>query len=217
MKGYTVYEHVFPNGKKYIGITSTEPQNRWMKDGSGYKNQGKIWNAIQHYGWNNVEHNVIVDGLTEEQATELEKYLIAELDTIDNGYNTSIGGENINTTYLNPHVLMMIRKSKEYDEKYAHTQKDDDIVSICEGAKYIKASADIVNAVDMLIDEKYPEYKKYSGKSLAHDFGGARVDCYWWYVAKILNGEAEEVDELISKNHSPYWECWAKTELGLEY
>lgn len=210
MKGYTVYEHVFPNGKKYIGITSTEPQNRWMKDGSGYKNQGKIWNAIEHYGWNNVEHNVIVDGLSKEQATELEKYLIAELDTIDNGYNTSIGGENINTTYLNPHVLMMIRKSKEYDEKYGHTQKDDDIVSICEGAKYIKASADIVNAVDMLIDEKYPEYKKYSGKSQMHDFGCARVDCYWWYVAKILNGEAEELDELISKNHSPYWEMWMK-------
>lgn len=210
MKEYTVYEHVFPNGKKYIGITSTEPQNRWMKDGIGYKNQGKIWNAIQHYGWNNVEHNVIVDGLTKEQATELEKYLIAELDTIDNGYNTSIGGENINTTYLNPHVLMMIRKSKEYDEKYGHTQKGDDIVSICEGAKYIKANADIVNAVDMLIDEKYPEYKQYSGKALLHDFGEARVDCYWWYVAKILNGETEELDELISKYRSPYWEAWIK-------
>ena len=37
MKNYTVYKHISPNGKIYIGITSKEPIKRW-NGGSGYLN-----------------------------------------------------------------------------------------------------------------------------------------------------------------------------------
>ena len=104
---WCVYEHVFPNGKKYIGITS-DPQKRW-RDGKGYDSQGKIANAIRHYGWKNVKHNIIVEGVKREQATALERYLIAELNTIDNGYNTAAGGDSIHEYYLDDYLLSMLR------------------------------------------------------------------------------------------------------------
>ena len=34
---YSVYEHICPNGKRYIGITSRNPKLRWGKNGIGYK------------------------------------------------------------------------------------------------------------------------------------------------------------------------------------
>ena len=39
IKDFIVYKHTCPNGKVYIGITCQKPQNRWGKDGNGYKEQ----------------------------------------------------------------------------------------------------------------------------------------------------------------------------------
>ena len=41
---YTVYKHICPNNKVYIGITVKKPEVRWNK-GLGYKKQvnGNIW------------------------------------------------------------------------------------------------------------------------------------------------------------------------------
>lgn len=109
--GYSVYEHIFPNGKRYIGI-SKQAEKRW-RNGDGYHAQTKVHKAIQHYGWDNVKHNIIVDGVTKEQAETLEKYLIAALDTIRNGYNITTGGEGINKGYLSPYILAMIRGARK--------------------------------------------------------------------------------------------------------
>ena len=109
---YCVYEHVFPNGKKYIGITR-DTHARW-RNGKGYETQDKVNRAINKYGWDNIQHNIIVDGITKEQAETLEKYLIAELHTINNGYNVSSGGENITAYYLDAYVLKMINYIKQY-------------------------------------------------------------------------------------------------------
>jgi predicted GIY-YIG superfamily endonuclease len=72
MKKYCVYCHDFPNGKKYIGITS-DVEKRW-RNGKGYETQGKIANAIKHFGWNNIKHEVLIDGLTQEQAEKIEAF-----------------------------------------------------------------------------------------------------------------------------------------------
>ena len=57
------------NGKKYFGITSKNPEDRW-KNGNGYCNQIVFWNAIQKYGWDNFKHEIIVDNITEKEAKE---------------------------------------------------------------------------------------------------------------------------------------------------
>lgn len=57
---YTVYQHVNKiNGKMYIGITKRTPQDRWGHDGSKYKTIPHFYAAIQKYGWNNFEHNIL--------------------------------------------------------------------------------------------------------------------------------------------------------------
>lgn len=47
---YTVYRHISPSGKVYIGITSMEPEKRWGKNGYGYRRQKYFNNAIRKYG-----------------------------------------------------------------------------------------------------------------------------------------------------------------------
>jgi hypothetical protein len=82
---YSVYCHIFPNKKKYIGI-SNNIQTRW-KDGKGYENNSEMWNDIIKYGWNNIQHEIIKDNLTKKEALKLERRLIEEENSIKNGYN----------------------------------------------------------------------------------------------------------------------------------
>lgn len=96
MDNFTVYKHTSPSGKVYIGITGKNPERRWRPDGSGYKKNYHLWNAIKHYGWNNFSHEILASGLTKEAACALEVKLIAEYDAMnpEKGYNASEGGEH---------------------------------------------------------------------------------------------------------------------------
>ncbi|MFA5382193.1 MAG: NUMOD3 domain-containing DNA-binding protein [Candidatus Micrarchaeia archaeon] len=91
---YTVYEHVFPNGKKYIGITMQRIQNRW-RNGKGYKVNDHLKNAISKHGWESVRHNIVSAGLSKSAAELKEKELIAAHKTNDKryGYNIQEGGQ----------------------------------------------------------------------------------------------------------------------------
>lgn len=82
------------NNKKYIGITSDKPSRRWRKDGSGYKKQ-HFSNAISKYGWDNFTHEILFAELTEEEALNKEKELIAKYNTTNPmfGYNITNGGD----------------------------------------------------------------------------------------------------------------------------
>lgn len=90
---YFVYIHTTPNNKRYIGITTLPVEKRW-KCGKGYQKNRHFYNAIQKYGWDNIDHKVFeVD--TEPEMYYLEKYLISYYQTSDwnCGYNKSMGGE----------------------------------------------------------------------------------------------------------------------------
>lgn len=94
MENFTVYVHIAPNDKKYVGITGRRPTQRWA-NGKGYVKNTYLSKAIQKYGWNNFKHMIVADHLTKEEACELEKMLIASYRTTDPryGFNNSIGGE----------------------------------------------------------------------------------------------------------------------------
>lgn len=98
-KRYYVYMHIFPNDKKYIGITCRKPEYRWGKNGVGYKpnndkRSSKIWNAIQKYGWDNVNHEILYENLSKEDACDKECELINYYQTRNDefGYNIAFGG-----------------------------------------------------------------------------------------------------------------------------
>lgn len=93
---YCVYRHTAPNGKVYIGITCRRPQARWGATGNKYKNNKHFYNAIQKYGWNNIKHEILFDGLSESQAEAYEKLFIFAHNSSDRryGYNKTLGGEH---------------------------------------------------------------------------------------------------------------------------
>lgn len=91
--GFCVYKHTTPNGKIYIGITSQTPERRWST-GLGYKDQPLFFRAIVKYGWDNIEHEVLADGLSLTEASLMEKELIVEYksNVREFGYNLTDGG-----------------------------------------------------------------------------------------------------------------------------
>lgn len=92
-KEYCVYVHTNKtNGKKYFGITSQKPESRWK---NGYRYNSHFSRAIEKYGWEGFTHEVIISGLTKEEACRWEIALIAQYGTQDpdKGYNIQSGGE----------------------------------------------------------------------------------------------------------------------------
>lgn len=90
---YKVYIHIFPNNKVYIGITRNRTDIRWA-NGKGYKSQKVMSNAINKYGWKNIEHKVLYENLTKEEAEQKEIELIAFYKSNQRkyGYNIENGG-----------------------------------------------------------------------------------------------------------------------------
>ena len=92
---YCVYKHTAPNGKVYIGITKQKPEMRWRNNGSGYESSPHFHSAILKYGWDAIEHEILMVGLSKDEACAEEKRLIAEYksDKREYGYNATFGGE----------------------------------------------------------------------------------------------------------------------------
>lgn len=89
MNNYTVYRHIFPNGKIYIGMTRQDPLRRW-NNGRGYRTQTLMSRAINKYGWENVQHEIVAFGLSKEQAERMEIDLIASEKANDPKYGYNV-------------------------------------------------------------------------------------------------------------------------------
>ena len=95
MRNYTVYKHTTPSGKVYVGITGMDVLRRW-DNGRGYRKQVFRF-AIDKYGWENITHEILEEGLTLEEANERERFYIALYDSSNpvHGYNVDLGGDNL--------------------------------------------------------------------------------------------------------------------------
>ena len=112
---YVLYEHRNKaNGKRYIGITNNITK-RWHGKGKHYDKCTCFWSAIQKYGWDNFEHNIIIGGLTLEEANKLEVLFIAMLRTREKnfGYNLAEGGANAPTMLGKHHSKETRQKMRE--------------------------------------------------------------------------------------------------------
>lgn len=126
---YTLYCLTFPNNKKYIGITLKF--NRRMSQHKYVADKGKkfkLHNAIKKYGWENVKKEIIIFNLSKIDSMTLEKQLIADMNLIKNGYNTTPGGEIISE---NNRLRMIERMSNiEYRKKCVNSLKSNEIKRI---------------------------------------------------------------------------------------
>lgn len=102
------------NGKRYIGITSQKPTNRWG-NGHGYKRCPFFYASILKYGWDTFRHEILYTNLTQDDAEKLEIELIAKYETQnpDKGYNLSSGG-GVNSGF---------HRSEEFKQKVSETRK----------------------------------------------------------------------------------------------
>lgn len=91
---WIVYVHISPSNKYYVGITSQTPNQRW-RNGNGYSYNTHFYRAIQKYGWDNFQHDIVAEHLTKAEACHMEKILIQKLKSNDYhyGYNLCSGGE----------------------------------------------------------------------------------------------------------------------------
>lgn len=104
MGKYTVYCHINKtNGKRYIGITRRKPNVRW-NNGKNYYNAPIFHLAIEKYGWNGFEHEIIATGLEKEEAEAMEIELIQKYRTTEKEfrYNRSKGGTGGNNKPVTP-------------------------------------------------------------------------------------------------------------------
>lgn len=96
---YTIYCHINKiNGKRYIGQTSKDVKKRW-RNGKGYTTSPYFNKAINEYGWQNFDHAILEEDLSEEEVDDRERYWISYYhtwikDPECNGYNLDSGGNN---------------------------------------------------------------------------------------------------------------------------
>lgn len=104
-KSWTVYKHIFPNDKVYIGITCLDVNTRW-KDGFGYLDKSKngkysqrrMFKAIVKYGWMNIKHEIVAEGLSESEAQTIEMQLIGQYKSNDPQFGYNIDGPNVDNS-----------------------------------------------------------------------------------------------------------------------
>ena len=92
-KRYTVYRHISPSGKVYVGITKLPVRYRWKQYGIGYQNCKLFFKAILKYGWDNIVHEIVLSDISKSEAIYAEKYLIKWYKMHGISYNTADGGE----------------------------------------------------------------------------------------------------------------------------
>lgn len=94
-KSYVVYKYTNRiNGNVYVGQTCQVIQKRAGKDGRGYKTCTAFYEAIQSYGWNNFELDILAYNLTKSEADMMERYYIYSFHSNEtcHGYNIESGG-----------------------------------------------------------------------------------------------------------------------------
>lgn len=129
---YCVYAHINKiNGKIYIGQTvhGHRPSKRW-RYGRGYVTQKYFYRAIQKYGWDGFDHEIIASNLTKEEADNFERLLITEFKTHDKrfGYNITLGGEG----------SFGLQHSEESKKKQSKSMRKN-----CENPEYIQKMRDV--------------------------------------------------------------------------
>lgn len=126
---WIIYMYTFPNGKRYIGKTSTSLKER--QDGpnwNGYRNCTVLMKAVKKYGIENIKQEILFEGeMTDEYSSRLEQMCILLFKTNcrrfknpQYGYNTTDGGEGT----LGHHHTDESKKKMSKSKKGKKTGKD---------------------------------------------------------------------------------------------
>ena len=147
MKGI-IYKYTSPSNKVYIGQTLNEERRR--KEFLNLKKQYgglKIYNARKKYKPENFKYEILFEKeysdieIANNELNILEEKYIKEYDSINNGYNTTLGGDSIRGVMLNEdckqRMINTIKKGYEEGKiinpfkNRKHTEETKSILSEC--------------------------------------------------------------------------------------
>lgn len=120
-KGYGyIYKYTSPSGKSYIGQTICSLDKRAGKNGINYKKCTAFYKAIQKYGFENFEREILAE-VPQNLLDEFEIKYIQIFNTYNNGYNSTIGGQYYDKEYkkvyqyssLDGHFIKEWKNTKE--------------------------------------------------------------------------------------------------------
>ena len=122
MKNWCVYIHTTPDGKVYVGTTGVKPSKRWNY-GYGYRGT-PFFDAILTFGWNNISHDIIKEGLTKEEAYSLEIQIIRDYDATNprRGYNRATGGHGSSGVRISEETRSRLSES-HFGKKNPHSEE----------------------------------------------------------------------------------------------
>ena len=121
---FCVYIHELPDGRKYVGMTRSIPEERF-NNGKGYVNNTAFYAEIVKTGWNNIKHVIVAEGLNINEAANLEVELIREYNTtsMEYGFNTHKGGR-VHTTSFSEAIIKTQSAVKRYRKRAGLTQRE---------------------------------------------------------------------------------------------
>lgn len=211
---YTVYMHISPNNKRYIGITGRKPEHRW-NSGRGYKYNEYFYRAICKYGWENFQHIIIAKGLSKEEAEWLEIELIKKWNSSSReyGYNITLGGEG--SSGINPYknktneemdIIKKKMKENHWDCSGENNPNAKAVICITTNKKFftITEGARYYNVSESVICSSCKGIIKHNGKEYPVKCGGMLEDgtpLVWMYLEDYKNATDKEIQERIKKSY----------------
>lgn len=128
-----IYLITSPSSKVYVGqsmILIEQKINSYRRLEKYDKTDRKIANAIRKYGWENMKFEVIEssNSWTKDQLNEREIYWISYYNSIDNGYNMTIGGDGVDSNLarqlaLKHHETMSVEKKQQRSDNCSVGQR----------------------------------------------------------------------------------------------
>lgn len=116
---YRIYFAEFSNGKKYIGQTKSHLEariNQHEQKAKDTRNKSKFYHAIRTTKdpiiWGILERNISLD-----KVDERERYYIDKYDTINDGYNSVLGGITYYSEQFTRDIIKKIYKDLRNDKK----------------------------------------------------------------------------------------------------
>lgn len=145
-KGYGyIYKYTSPSGKSYIGQTIQSLKDRAGHNGKNYKGCPLFYQAIQKYGFENFEVEILATVPIEQLDNEEAKY-IEIFNTFNDGYNKTNGGQQGFTRYG--------KKVYQYDGKDGHFIQE--WINANEAARFFNAPLNILEGC--LLNKTFTQY-----------------------------------------------------------
>lgn len=196
-KTYKVYKHTLPtliSGKEndmvYIGITCKKNvKQRWL-NGRGYDGNLYFANAINKYGWDNFQHEILFEELTKEEAEQKEIELIACYESTNplKGYNHSLGGNSFGKhSDKTKQLISQKNKGKKRSEEFKKRLSEAHLGKL-KSEEFCQNLSDIKSVAVMCIETR----KIYKSATLA----GKELGIDNSTISKCCRGENKEAGGL---------------------